>query len=382
MRNRAIFSSFLIFSLLFDSGGMLGLQYLSVALFASVVVSSSSMNRLKFDGLFYEFTSLVLIVYVLFFLGTILNESERYFHYASFMIFLMISYFFTSLWGMDRAKDSYIWASILFVIVYLLVHFLLVFYGSAEQIVSMLDQNIAGRFHKKNFFGYEYFVIYPQSILFITGASVVLFLRGRYFLYLMTLLLLFISTSRFGLLTSLLMPFFCYVFGVRAAARFLTYSFPFLILGLFLCYFLVYFYFREDFNPDYYYGLSSFEARVGQLISTIESFSSVSEVFFGQGAGSEFYSLRSLSYVDNSELSQLEFIRKYGVISFVTFHVLIFRSLYLCNVRKRYEELLIIFTVYFTTLSNPVLTSLFLAMVVVYGYIPRSNRERSNYRKI
>ena len=90
MRNRAIFSSFLIFSLLFDSGGMLGLQYLSVALFASVVVSSSSMNRLKFDGLFYEFASLVLIVYVLFFLGTILNESERYFHYASFMIFLMI----------------------------------------------------------------------------------------------------------------------------------------------------------------------------------------------------------------------------------------------------------------------------------------------------
>lgn len=382
MKYRNMFSCFLIFSLLLDSGGQLGLQYVSVFLLASIVLVGGVMNQIKVDPSFYEFFLLVLIIYSLFFLGVLVNDTEVNIFYSAFLFFLIISYGFTSLWGVGQLKNSYVWASIIFLFLYMIVHLLLIFYSSPEQIVALLEENVAGRFHEKIFFGYEYFVIYPQSLLFITGASVVLFLRRRYLLYVMMLLFFLISTSRFGLFVSLLVPILCYALGVRAAARLFTLTFPFLIFILFLCYFFVYFYFKGGFSPDYYHGLSSFEARVGQLISTIDSFSDLSEILFGQGAGSEFYSLRSLSFVDNSELSQLEFVRKYGLFSFIVFHALIFRSLYLCYVSNKYEEVIVIFTVYFTTFSNPVLTSLFVAMIVVYGYVSRGDRECSNYSQI
>jgi hypothetical protein len=92
------------------------------------------------------------------------------------------------------------------------------------------------------------------------------------------------------------------------------------------------------------------------FVSIYEAFSdSWSTLFSGFGAGSTFYSYGFLEYTDDSEISQLEVLRRYGIVFFLTicyFYLYgIFRLL-----RNNNKPLAMALLLYFVvSASNPVL---------------------------
>jgi hypothetical protein len=90
--------------------------------------------------------------------------------------------------------------------------------------------------------------------------------------------------------------------------------------------------------------ISSSSSRIISVVSTIDSIN-YSNFFFGQGPGSEFYNIAYSSYTNNTELSQLEFLRKFGFIGFMLFHILIFLIMYF-NHKKYFYEINIYITWY------------------------------------
>jgi hypothetical protein len=364
-------STFIWLALLLDSGGGLGLRSTAILLMISFIFLSLIQNKTRFTATAVKALILSILLLIVIAISTVVNEIDIFkaFSYSAFSLFLVISLFWASTVDSSEIFDSYVYASLAFMAVYCSLHLFLLFFPEfGQETVRILSSSFSGRFHEKNFYGFGHYVIYPQAVLFISGSAVLLFIRRMYFLYIISLIFLAVSTSRFGFFVAIFFPALLMLFNVRKLSSFLLMSFGFILASLFICYFIIFLIYAGSYTPDYYHGLSSFEARVGHLLSSFYSFSNVYELLVGQGPGSEFFSLRSLSYVDNSELSQLEFFRRLGVFGFTLYHSIVFLSLWYCYTRSRYDSFLLIFSIYFVTISNPVLTSLTVSMLVASGF--------------
>ena len=88
-------------------------------------------------------------------------------------------------------------------------------------------------------------------------------------------------------------------------------------------------------------------------------------LILGQGPGSTFYSQGINEITNNIEVSQLELLRKYGLITFFLFHIFYFYPI-ITQIPGSLKISLLLF--YVVTFSNPVLLSIFSLFFLSYTY--------------
>jgi hypothetical protein len=297
------------------------------------------------------------------------------------VIFLLGVYFFYKTFLIFDEKEfinGLLFGGFLFAISIVLVYLILItnIPISDHELLLLLNTSFKGFFYQYTKFGFTFYMIYFQSTLLLSVIAVISYLNNNYKSYILFLFILLVSMSRFGLFTALLVPILVKIFGLKELSKKITiYFLPFVSI-LFICYFIIYFLFYDNLSVDIYNGITSSESRIISLVSTINSFS-INNFFIGQGAGSEFYNMTIDGYSNNTELSQLEFLRKHGFIIFVFFHLLINLILYL-NYKKGLQKVNIyVGTLYLVSLSNPVLTSLVFSILCGYSLSQIQQKEKN-----
>ena len=230
----------------------------------------------------------------------------------------------------------------------------------SEHIYDYL-KDLSGSFMRIDLFGYPYFRVYFQSLLtFVPLAIAAYFLKKRWSMFLF-LLILVVALSRYGVFSVILITLALNKFGEKKVSKFIVYGFlPFLI-----CFLVFVFITSLNNYSDYELNFESSNVRIGHAISTFLSFD-ISNFLIGQGPGSFFYSLGALAEVDNTEISYLELLRKYGVFWWLLFFSYINWIFFKLYKFERYELIIIIFSFIFVAASNPVLTSM--SFSVLFGY--------------
>lgn len=102
----------------------------------------------------------------------------------------------------------------------------------------------------------------------------------------------------------------------------------------------------------------SSQAKIGHIISIVEiMLNDIQKLLFGMGGGSSFYSGYLGYTVSNSEVSQLECLRRFGIIYSALFFGYIFLIIY--NMYKANQKMLSwgLFMLFIATASNPQLMS-------------------------
>lgn len=108
---------------------------------------------------------------------------------------------------------------------------------------------------------------------------------------------------------------------------------------------------------------SGFAIRFGHVISVIDTLLN-DNMFLGMGPGSTFYSMGFGSETNNIEISQLEIIRKYGLVGYFIINLAYFFVIkYFYSVGKN-KELICLMAFYFVSYSNPVLLTFNLSLFV------------------
>ncbi len=357
-----------LLSLLVDSGGALGFRnlMLTVVILLTIILFLNTSFKFLKEHLFLIFVCLTLAAWGAF-SGTLNNiPIEKTFIFSYFLIAIPVFYIFFKLFTQELIISNMILVGQVFVFSVAFVHIMVLseFLIPADLIIVFLLKNFDGLFHPKNFFGFDYYVIYFQATLLFTVFSIIFYTQKKYKLYFFSLLLLFVSTSRFGLFVGILVPILIRFLGKRRLSKLTVYFFIFLPLLILLLYVYVYFANSSSWNADPYYGLTSGEARIAHVISTINSFTDIKSVILGQGPGSEFYTLRCNCFVDNTELSQLEFLRKFGLIGYILFHLFLFYVVFRNNSNHLYDLNMFVLTAYVVSVSNPVLTSLIFSALI------------------
>jgi hypothetical protein len=98
------------------------------------------------------------------------------------------------------------------------------------------------------------------------------------------------------------------------------------------------------------------------------AFKTLNSIFFGNGPGSFYYSPGFGFETDNIEISQFEYIRKYGIISFIIFNFFYFYNSIVYENYSRKSSFLILLIYYFVSFTNPVLLSIFIFLFLAYIY--------------
>ncbi|MBT5490926.1 hypothetical protein HOK00_01060, partial [bacterium] len=307
-------------------------------------------------------------------------DINKVFTWISFLVAIYFFYKALSFFNHDEFIKGMLLSGLFFSFTVLLVHFLLItnLIISPDELLFLLNF-VEGFFHRYSILGFDYYSIYFQSTLTLTVFTFIAYLNKYYKIYLLFIFILAISLSRFGVFVSLLLPLLIYFFNIRIISKIIVTAFIPISIIIILFYSAIYYYYYDNFTIDVYYGLSSSEARIAHIISTFQSFD-LKNFFLGQGLGSEFFTIRSNSYVDNTELSQLEFLRKFGFFGYMTFHSLIFTTMYCNHTSKNYSFNIYIISIYFASMSNPILTSLIFAIFIGYSLKEITNK-KGNYER-
>ncbi len=355
-----------VYLLMIDSGGAFGLRnigFILIGMFALPYLIRKSVD--------IKVAMIILLSILVSFIGlysNIINDVEisKAFQWIAFLIAIFIFYKSFLLFSEREFVNGFLLAGFLFSISVLLVHFLLItnLFIPQDELLTVLNLFFNGFFHRYSILGFDYFSIYFQSTLTLVVFTIIAYLNKSYKLYILFLFVIAISLSRFGFFVAVAIPILIYLIGVSKLSKLITiYIIPF-SFTIIIFYFMIYFIYNDTFVADIY--LSSSEARIAHTISIIESFN-IYNFFMGQGLGSEFYTMRSGSLTDNTELSQLEFIRKFGFIAFLLFHLMIFLTMYFAHKKSFHKANLYIFTLYLASMSNPILTSLLFSILIGYS---------------
>lgn len=260
--------------------------------------------------------------------------------------------------------DATILAGIFYGLSQLLVLFLFSFdfeFGSVA--IDYLQSHAKGWIIMKETFGVTHPFVYLQATLSLVPIAILALYHGKYQYFLFFLLILVLAQSRFGIFV--LAIFFC-IFYLKSrvidlVAIDLIYLIPLALL-------IVLFSMMAGYDPGYYIDDSGFGIRLGHLLSIAKE-NDILKLLFGFGPGSLYFTIGANDFVDNIEVSQLEHIRKYGLIGSTIFFLplyLLLRRLYL---KKESRSLVMsICSMFVVALSNPVLISItfswFLAIVI------------------
>ena len=354
----------LFYFILIDSGGATGIRNITISLF--FIIGFLSMFFIKYhlsNKILLIFLSILFSIFYAIFIGIINNIYYiKVITLLFFLLFIIIVFYTFILFSKQVIINALIFGGYLFSTGIFIVHFM-IFIEIVPVEILLIGLNILnGYFHPFGILGFEYYSIYFQATLTLVPLAITAYLYNKKMAFYIFLFALAISLSRFGIITILLFVFFVNMFGEKKLSYAISKYFLFFILSFTLFYFYTYL-----FNYENYISTNtSANVRIGHLISLVDSFS-FNNFLFGQGGGSYFYTIGRDMYVDNVELTQLELIRKYGIIFFIIFHLII-NSLFLLLYRiKEYSFIIIIFSFYFVSLSNPVLTSLTFSIFFGFG---------------
>lgn len=216
--------------------------------------------------------------------------------------------------------------------------------GIANNFAELLDaEREAGFFdHKSNILGVYLPVVYFKPTLLLVPLGLYCLIINKKVSFYLALAALFIAPSRTGFLILLL--FYC-------AKHFREFSFTFKAVMSLVLFVSINFILSFIDLDNLMFGLS---VRLEHLFSLMKLSINFESIILGQGPGTSFFSSGFNKMTDGVELSQLEFIRRHGVLGFF-FLILIWAKAAYSNRLWRQP----ILAYWIVSMSNPVLAVFF-----------------------
>ncbi|MBJ7221595.1 MULTISPECIES: hypothetical protein [unclassified Brenneria] len=342
---------FVLFSFIIDSGGPLGIRMLALGL--AILGAGYNFFRKKagkIDLNFFLAIFLLLIFSVLGFLSSALNGITLSAAYIWILpvISVPIFYLFFTGFKSEDLISGVVGTGWAFSAVIIFTFLSLYFYGEGS--VTLIEAyEFPGWFYIRPD-GYPQ--VYFQATLVLVLITIYSYFKdykkSAYFFCFILLLCL----SRFGFSTSfafiLLGATGALLFIRKYIARiFILQSFIFIVICLIL---------YLQVGMDYVMDGSGFHIRQGHLISIFNSMS-IENLIIGMGPGSEVYSIGFEKFTDNIEISQLELIRKYGLLGYFVYSFAFFFLLMTLVKKNKFPEVYALYGFYIASYSNPVLLS-------------------------
>lgn len=236
--------------------------------------------------------------------------------------------------------------------------------GIFVTINDYITNNSNGFFGNKNFLSGDILPnVYFQGTLSVIICGVLSLSNKNYLSFSLILLGLILAPSRFGFMVLVLWGGFLFLRKSWVRISML----PLILIVIFLI--LENLAFGKELFSVFTGESDSLEVRNGHLSSIYGIFTEYPlSFFFGQGPGSTFFTKGTSSITDNIEISQLEYIRKYGIFSFLVFCLFYFMPL-LSRLKSDIHikgALVLYFAVSF---SNPVLFSIFSMLFLAFVYV-------------
>jgi hypothetical protein len=361
---RKILNVLCLTCLLLDSGGGLGLRLMSFAIIFGFsimgVLENTTINKTFL--LLYSFfmVSILPAVFVSLNSATPMNEIVVW-----VVAFILIPFLYFYVKGAQLDSSAFVTAGLIFSVIIILL-----FYGRftgvplADEINDYISSHSNGFFNQKEYTSGDTMPnVYFQGTLGLVICGCVCLEMRKYGVFVLILLALILAPSRFGFL----------VLGLWAGVLFIRKNPTRIILLPLVLIPLVLILSQLPFGNEL---MSAFTGkgddsniRSGHLKSISRILSEdISRLFFGQGPGSVFFSQGFNDYTDNVEMSQIEYIRKYGLFSFAAFNLMYFWPM-LSKQRDSFYLKGALLTYYFVSLSNPVLFSIFSMLFFVFIFI-------------
>lgn len=280
------------------------------------------------------------------------------------MSFALIPLFYFYTKGSELSQRSFVIAGFVFSLIVIAL-----FFGRLMDIGIAVVANDYITSHSDGFFGDKKFLsggilpnVYFQGTLSVIICGCLSLKNKNYIMFFVILVGLILAPSRFGFLVLMLWAGF--LFFKKSWKRLI-----YLPLIIVVCFVILQ---NLDFGIELFSVFTgesdSLEIRNGHFLSIYNIFAD-NPVYFlmGQGPGSIFYTFGINSLTDNIEVSQLEYLRKYGILSFVAFCLFYFMPVFSRLKSDIFIKgaLLLYFVVSF---SNPVLFSVFSMLFVSFSY--------------
>ncbi len=347
---RVIFISIVLFFFIIDSGGPLGLRNIAAAI---VVFGSFSFFIIKFRYISISRDVLVAFFFlalnasfsILVSTGNSIELSEVMVWIIPYISFPLFVLFFSIFKRCDLYRGvivcGWIFSSLIF---FVFVMFIL--YGDTVSLYFK-ELNYPGWFYIRQD-GYPQ--VYFQSTLSLVVFSVFAFMHGYKYSSIIFTIALGLCLSRFGVLVSVFFILLSLTISARNLSKITLISFiPLNIVFLISIYVI---YSMAPVGIDY--TISSSMIRFGHLNSIVEQSDLISTIF-GNGAGSYFYSIGFERLTNNIEVSQLEILRKYGLLGYILVGAAFFVMQVNLFRRGEFKNQVSLFAFYLVSYSNPVL---------------------------
>lgn len=364
-RIRAILNIVCLTCLMIDSGGGLGLRNVSFV----IIFLFAFIGSLKVKSINKTF----ILLYIIFLLSLIpglsvslINPDVSLIASTLWIIsFLLIPVFFLYIHGSKIDKKAFVIGGTVFAGLIITL-----FTGRIFGFTYINNINDYIKDHSNGFFGNKNFLsgdilpnVYFQGTLSLIICGVICLELKNYFSYFTILIALILAPSRIGF--SILVLWGLIVFVKKSYLRIFFIPIFFAII-FFSIYNLP---FGKELIGIFNGQSDGLEIRNGHIQSIIDEFGMHPvAILTGEGPGSLFYSKGYGAYVDNIELSQFEYLRKYGIISFIIATFFYFWPLLGKNKNTFFLKGALIMY-YFVSFSNPVLYSIFAMLFVTYAYV-------------
>ena len=355
-------NSFFIFLLLVDSGGTLGVRNFAFLIIFSNLLNCIFFKKIQFNIIFLKTYSIFISSLIIPIAVSINNNIPFNEIFPWISVFLIVPFFPTFIKSSSFTNNDFITAGKYFALLIILL-FVIKFFqiSSLEFIFDYFRENSQGFFKDKYFLSGDILPnVYFQGTLGLIICGCLAIYNKNYITVLIIAISLILAPSRFGFVIIFLSFFivnFKFTFNNIFILGLLIVILTFLLSLLPFGYELFSIYTGES---------DGVSVRSGHFTSLIVEYEKKPiSLILGQGPGSTFYSQGINEITNNIEVSQLELLRKYGLITFFLFHIFYFYPI-ITQIPGSLKISLLLF--YVVTFSNPVLLSIFSLFFLSYTY--------------
>lgn len=363
-RYKTILNVICLTILILDSGG--GLRLRNIAFLIIIVFGLYGMY--KYRSLNKNFVYAFLIFLISLIPGIMISvfNSIPLFQIVNWILsFMLLPFFYFYAKGSELSHKCFVIAGSIFSAIVIVLFFgRLMNIGLVIAANDYITSNSDGFFGNKNFLSGDILPnVYFQGTLSVIICGCLSLRNNNYWAFFLILIGLILAPSRFGFMVLILWAVFLFL---RKSWIRLGYLPIIIIVAFFVLQNLA---FGKELFSAFTGESDAMEVRNGHFVSIYNIFKDNPFYFlFGQGPGSVFFTQGTYSLTDNIEISQLEFIRKYGVFALVSFCLFYFMPLFSRFRSDIYLKgaLVIYFMVSF---SNPVLFSIFSMLYLAFVYV-------------
>jgi hypothetical protein len=370
-------SGFLLFLIFLDTGGWLHVRSF---ILSWLFLKALNLSISKYDLYFLK----IWLVVILLLIPSILNAKNQgidlltsityIYPLLIFPIYLLAAKNINSKDLVNCAMYFSIFIISLFILSFLNVSLINTF------IDYLNTQKNAGFFSvKSSFFIFPMQVIYFKATLLLVPLAILAVFQERWVVFLLIIGALIIAPSRTGVIFIVIFLFF----------YFSKFNLKFIFLLLIVITLTVSYLIENsssDLVVDFFFSGSTRMLHIDSLFDYFKK--NPNYFFFGGGPGSFFYSegfmlQESLGYTDDSEISQLEVLRRYGVFFMLFLHIIFFNIVKKLFKNSRQDLAISLIAYYLVSASNPVLLTA--PAVLFYAIILRELKtsiQQSNKIKI